>query len=202
MKSIVLRFSSSIFLVSALLMAGGCVKDNGQVPRPPEEEKPTEPISPKPEPKEVHVVSTDYSIGGDQYDRDTLFVHFDGKITYTTIPHYDWITYTDYYYPDERIILDDTTLAYLVMVFDEETYINDTSKATFYDTRTGDIVFRKQYPPNRRSFITTPDGKYGIIQCNSSETGSRYGSGKVLIYVYDMPDLLSHIRFDGPVSSL
>lgn len=84
---------------------------------------------------------------------------------------------------------------HLVMVFDEETYINDTSKATFYDTRTGDIVFRKQYPPNRRSFLTTPDGKYGIIQCNSAEAGSRYGTGKVLIYVYDMPDLLSHIRF-------
>ena len=499
MKSIQSRISSSILIVSVLLMVGACIKDNGHTPLPPEPEKPTEPT--KPEPKPVHVVSTDYSIGGDQYDRDTLFVHFDGKITYTTIPHYDWITYADYYNLEERIILDDTTLAFvfdghqglrfgeenefsftvtgedgtetpikvsipyyhhlivaegyvrqislyndfkeimymeenqrklvrmdyltgeivreydlselpgqeitytpnryngliylwctkygyipypeiyvldpdsgelrvaltipedprnfyqyqqpyginftkygtglvtlvnkeitgsypkivrtqpdgtltmedisretggdywtefyefcptyffpvavsldgtyvmcsnetthyivfegetcrlqlgpstmrskyymtphlkdgswymreiyqqfilypdgttspmwfhdtrhlggadfcytpgyehLVMVFDEETFIEDTSKVTFYDTRTGDIVFRKQYPANRRSFMTTPDGKYGIIQCNSDESGSSYGSGKVLIYVYDMPDLLSHIRFPDP----
>lgn len=482
--------------MSALLMAGGCVKDNGQ-PWSPEEEKPTEPISPKPEPKEVHVVSTDYSIGADQYDRDTLFVHFDGKITYSTIPHYEWTTYTEYYYPEDRIILDDKTLAlvfdghqafrfgeenefsftvtgedgtetpikvsipfyhhlivtegyvrqislyndfkeiiymeerqrklvrmdyltgeivreydlselpgeeitytpnryngliylwctqygfdvfpdiyvldpdsgqirvaltipedprnyyqyqqpyrinftkygtglvtlinkiasgsypkivrtqpdgtltmedisreiggdywtefsefdpgyflpvsvsqdgtylmcsngtsyyvvfegetcrlqlipgtmvpyfmtphlkdgswfmreiyqqfilypdgttspkwyhdtrhmggadfsytpgyeHLVMVFDEESFEGYPSKVTFYDTRTGEMVFRKQYPAYRRSFLTTPDGKYGITHGNSDEAGGRYGSGKVLIYVYDMPDLFSHIRF-------
>ena len=500
-----LRISSSIFILSALLMTGACVKDNGHEPLPPEQEKPTEPTPQKPEPKEVHVVSTDYSIGGDIYDRDTLFVHFDGKITYSTIPHYDWITYTDYYYPEERIILDDTTLAlvfdghqaflfgqenefsftvtcedgtetpvkvsipfyhhlivtegdvrqislyndfkeiiymegnsrklvrmdyltgeivreydlsglpgeqitytpnryngliylwctrygyipypdiyvldpdsgelrvaltipedprnfyqyqqpyginftkygtglvtlvnkeitgsypkivrtqpdgtltmedisretggdywtefyefcptyffpvavsldgtyvmcsnetthyivfegetcrlqlgpstmrskyymtphlkdgswymreiyqqfilypdgttspkwyhdtrhrggadfcytpgyeHLVMVFDDEWFHNDPSKVTFYDTRTGEMVFCKYLSPNMKSFMTTPDGKYGIMHCNSGDVGTRYGDGKVLIFVYDMPDLLSHIRYEPEKSAI
>lgn len=175
MKRKALRFSYSMFLVSALLMAGGCVKDNGQVPRPPEEEKPTEPISPKPEPKVLHVVSTDYSIGGDQYDRDTLFVHFDGKVTHTTIPHYDWITYTDYYYPDERIILDDTTLAFVfdghqAFRFGEEnefsftvavsldgTYLMCSNETSYYIVFEGETC-RLQLGPStmRRKYYMTP----------------------------------------------
>ena len=47
--------------------------------------------------------------------RDSLFIHFDRPITSSTIPHYDWITYYDYYYPQNRTILNDTTL---VLVFD------------------------------------------------------------------------------------
>ena len=117
MKHIDLRIIPSIFVLSAVLSVGACIKVDELIYIPPVSEKPTEPEEPEStEPTPLHIVSKDYSIGGDQYDSDTLFVHFDRKIIASTIPHYDWVTYyTGYYHPENRKILNDTTLA---LVFD------------------------------------------------------------------------------------
>ena len=40
------------------------------------------------------------------------------------------------------------------------------------------------------------------MHCNSGDVGARYGDGKVLIFVYDMPDLLSHIRYESEKSAI
>ncbi len=109
-----------ILLVCLLftLFCGSCVQDDPVAPVDP---MPPAPVpqpnpEPKPETRVLHVTSTSFSLGdGITNPRDSLFINFDGKIISSTIPHYDWIYDFDYYYPENRVILHDTTL---VLVFD------------------------------------------------------------------------------------
>ncbi len=99
-----------------LLLWGAC---DGLDPSPAgEQPSPSSPSSPEPanSGRLVHVTGTSFSLGNGITDPyDSLFIHFDGKIVDSTIPHYDWIINLDYYYPENRKILNDTTL---VLVFD------------------------------------------------------------------------------------
>ena len=97
-----------------ILFCGSCVQDDPVTPVDP---TPPAPVpQPKPETRVLHVTSTSFSLGdGITNPRDSLFINFDGKIISSTIPHYDWIYGIDYYYPENRVILHDTTL---VLVFD------------------------------------------------------------------------------------
>ena len=103
-------------LMPMLLLWGAC---DGLDPSPAgEEPSPSSPSSPEPvnPGRLVHVTGTSFSLGNGITDPyDSLYIHFDGKIVDSTIPHYDWITNLDYYHPENRKILNDTTL---VLVFD------------------------------------------------------------------------------------
>jgi len=104
------------FLLPILLLLGACQEKEPAVVIP----EPTKPEPTEPEPQKtarpVHVTATSFSLGNGITDPyDSLFIHFDGKITDSTTPHYDWVTYFDYYHPQNRKILNDTTL---VLVFD------------------------------------------------------------------------------------
>lgn len=104
-------------LIPMLLLWGACdgldPSPSGGQPEPPPSPSTPEPVNPG---RLVHVTGTSFSLGNGITDPyDSLFIHFDGKIVDSTIPHYDWITDVDYYYPENRKILNDTTL---VLVFD------------------------------------------------------------------------------------
>lgn len=113
-----MRKLRSVFLVliPMLLLWGACdglEPSAGGHPEPPPSPSTPEPVNPG---RLVHVTGTSFSLGNGITDPyDSLFIHFDGKIVDSTIPHYDWITNVDYYYPENRKILNDTTL---VLVFD------------------------------------------------------------------------------------
>ena len=104
-------------LIPMLLLWGACdgldPSPAGGQPEPPPSPSTPEPVNPG---RLVHVTGTSFSLGNGITDPyDSLFIHFDGKIVDSTIPHYDWITDVDYYYPENRKILNDSTL---VLVFD------------------------------------------------------------------------------------
>jgi hypothetical protein len=111
-----MRKLRSVFfvLIPMLLLWGACdgldPSPSGGQPEPPSTPEPVHPG------RLVHVTGTSFSLGNGITDPyDSLFIHFDGKIVDSTIPHYDWITDVDYYYPENRKILNDMTL---VLVFD------------------------------------------------------------------------------------
>ena len=111
------RIGSYFFIVLAMIFFIACeesvVEENGS--QGPSTETPIQKDTLKPG-KIVTVTSTDFSLGNgidDPYD--SLFINFDGKIIESTTPHYEWTTYDGYYYPENRVILNDTTL---VLIFD------------------------------------------------------------------------------------
>ena len=102
------------FLILIPLLALWMCRKPVVVPEPdPETAVPETPSNPSDKTTEtakpVRVTSTSYSIGDGITDpRDSIFIHFDGKIIDSTIPHYDWIPYDDYYWPKDRKIINDT----------------------------------------------------------------------------------------------
>ena len=106
-----MRFFRRLFV--CLLLFGAC---SGIDPVDPPAPVPKPEPEPEPQARPLHVTSTSFSLGdGIVNPRDSLFINFDGKIVSSTIPHYDWVSDVDYYYPENRVILHDTTL---VLVFD------------------------------------------------------------------------------------
>ena len=79
----------------------------------------------------------------------------------------------------------------LVMIMEKVEFISDPASVWLIDTTTGLPVFRKQLIRNVDGFQATPDGKYAIAFRYWVENYKEH----IRFYVYDMPALLSRIRF-------
>jgi hypothetical protein len=178
-------------LIPMLLLWGACdgldPSPAGGQPEPPPSPSTPEPVNPG---RLVHVTGTSFSLGNGITDPyDSLFIHFDGKIVDSTIPHYDWITNVDYYYPENRKILNDTTL---VLVFDGH-QADCFGQANEYGFKvTGEIVFCKRVIGEMMDFQTTADGKNAFSYRREYSVSGDYSHSQ--IFVFDMPYLLSHCR--------
>lgn len=166
-----MRKLRSVFLVHIpmLLLWGACdglEPSAGGHPEPPPSPEPVNPGRP------VHVTGTSFS----------LYIHFDGKIVDSTIPHYDWIS--DFCY----------TPGYenLVITFENQHFSGYPAGVYYTDSTTGEIVFYKRILGDMMDFQTTVDGKYAFTYRRMYSASGDCSHSQ--IYVFDMPYLLSHCR--------
>ena len=203
-----------LVLMPMLLLLGACEglePSAGGQPESPSSPSSPEPVNPG---HPVHVTGTSFSLGNGLTDPyDSLYIHFDGKIVDSTIPHNDWITDLDYYHPENRKILNDTTGPHwsldsrhegnadfcytpgyenLVITFESISFTDEPAGIYYTDTTTGEIVFYKRVLGEMMDFQTTADGKYAFTYRRAYSASGDYSHSQ--IYVFDMPYLLSHCR--------